>query len=611
MTHLMQRGGLSGAVHLFAVATAAMAIGCGNVNPYPSRSESDDGTASGTGGSTSRPGGVSTAGAAAATGGTSAGGWTASSGGQYAATGGYTGAGGTSASGGSTSAGLPGGSSSTGMPADAPNGNTNVALGGSQDFGYFRQLLMAGQVPTLDAFDAAGFFAEHHTELPEPSCGQRICLQPMLAVMGNLMNGNNCTMLQLGLNSPIVAAPANRPPLNLTVVVDVSGSMAEAGKIEFVRDGLELMIDGMLDGDKLGLVTYSDAATVSYPMDEVALNRAEIRSVVQALAPGGGTNLYGGLELGYQQAQSQYDTARQNRVIVLSDGQPTVGITGDDAIVAMSKVYNSDGIGLTSIGLGTSFNATLMRNLALQADGNFYFLENSGAVSEVFTEELSYFTVPVALNLEVTLTAGDLYDFGVARGTPFWENTEDGGSLSVPSVFLAHRESAADITDEGGRRGGGSALLIELMPKLLADDGSGTTEADVAVVDIEFDDPIAGEHVTDQVVVNYPRAPWVTEPTGFFHADNIAVIQKSFVMLNLYTGIEAACRMFHEIQDTTENVSMLRRLLAAVEDYNDEIQDPDIDYDIELVQDLVSVIESFGTPQPQPPDIPANPWPAD
>lgn len=510
---------------------------------------------------------------------------------------------------GSVNAAVSGGTGTTGS-GSPPQGNTNVALGGSQDFGYARALLDSGQVPTLEDFDAAGFFAEHHTALPEPLCGERICLQPMLAVMGNLMNGNNCTMLQLGLNSPIVADPENRPPLNLTVVVDVSGSMATENKIEFVRDGLELLIDGMRDGDKFGLVTYSDAAEVRFAMDAVELNRAAVRTQVEQLVADGATNLYDGLELGYQEAQNNYEVARQNRVIVLSDGEPTSGITDSASILEMSKAYNSDGIGLTSIGLGTSFNAALMRDLSLQADGNFYFLEDSGAVSEVFTEELSYFTVPVALNLELTLTAGDAYDFGAAHGTPFWKDTDEGGSLNVPSVFLAHRESADDITDDGGRRGGGSALLIELMPKAVDDDGSGVSQAEVATIDIAFDDPILGERVTDRVVVDYPHAPWELVPAGYFRSDDIAVVQKSFVMLNLYVGIEEACRSFHEFGDTTENVSILRRLVAAVQDYNEEVEDADIEYDLELVEQLIDVIEQHGEPV-APPEIPQDPWPAD
>ena len=492
--------------------------------------------------------------------------------------------------------------------------NTNVALGGSQDFGAFRALVAAGQIPFPGDFDAAGFFAEHHLPLPTPDCGNRVCLQAMLGVMGNLMNGANCTMLELGLNSPLAADPGARPPLSLSVVVDVSGSMNTDDRIGFVRSGLELLIDGMRDGDRLALTTYSDNARTDFPMADVALNRAQVRGIVQGLQAVGGTNLYAGLEAGYQEVLRNYDSGRQNRVILLSDGQPTAGITGEPAIIDMSHGYNSDGVGLTTIGLGTSFNAQLMRNLALQADGNFYFLENSGAVNEVFTEELSFFTVPIAFDLTLELRTGSQYAFGAAHGSPFWTNTSEGGRLEVPSVFLAHRESDTDVTDEGGRRGGGSALIVEVMPKLLTDDGSDTSNADVAVIDVSYREPGTNAIVTDQVTVNYPFAPWITPETGFFQSADIAMVQKSFVMLNIYVGIERACGAFHGsgggLPQPSEAIAELDRLIAAVEDYNVEVADTDIASDLELLNQLRQVmLQSIAPPEPTP--IPQNPWPAD
>ena len=282
----------------------------------------------------------------------------------------------------------------TGAAPQNPAGS-NVSLGGSQDAGFLRGQLEAGMVPTLESLDAAGFFAEHHSELPPPACGHRVCLQPTLAVMGNLMNGADCTMLQLGLNSPLAADPGSRPPLTLAVVVDVSGSM-QGQKLQFVQDGLELLIDGMHDDDRISLVSYSDAATVVAETTDIADHRAQLREAVRGLVANGSTNLSEGLLAGYAEVLSNYDSARQNRVILLSDGNPTAGLTATSQILDMSRPYNSDGVGLTTIGLGQDFNIALMRDLALQADGNFYFLEDAGAVSEVFTEELSFFVVPVA-----------------------------------------------------------------------------------------------------------------------------------------------------------------------------------------------------------------------
>jgi hypothetical protein len=163
----------------------------------------------------------------------------------------------------------------------------------------------------------------------------------------------------------------------------------------------------------------------------------------------------------------------------------------------------------------------------------------------------------------------------------------------------------------GGRRGGGSALLLELMPNVMVDDGTGTSAADVATIDVEYREPGTNAIVQDSVTVTYPFAPWVMPETGHFQADDIAVVQKSFVMLNIYVGIEIAVRAFHQNQDATGAVLGIKRLIAAVRDYNEEIQDTDIQYDIELLERLMQVMFDNGIAPPPEPPVPANPWPAD
>lgn len=501
--------------------------------------------------------------------------------------------------------------SETTAPGDV-GGNTNVSFGGAQDFGFVRSIIANGDVPRPMDLDPAGFYAEHSTPLPMPVCGERMCVQAMLGVMSNLLNGQSCTMLQLGLNSPIVVDEDDRPPLTLAVVVDVSGSMDADFKIDYVRDGLEKLVLSLNDDGRVAIITYETSAQVVQPMIDVRGNRNDLVDIVQGLATAGSTNLHDGLLLGYRELMAHWDSGRQNRVILLSDGNPTIGTTDPAAIMAMSKGYNSDGIGLTTIGLGTDFNLALMQGLAEQADGNFYFLENGTAVDEVFTEELAYFTLPVAFDVTLEVKSGPFFRVERISGSKRMVMADGDAKLELPSVFFAHRKAHDDVhegPDGVGRRGGGSLLLLEMMPTTW--DGEAPVVSDVAEVNLTFREPGSNETKHESLLVHYPHAPGEMLETGFFDGP---IVTKSFVVMNMYFAIETACLLFHG-GEAREARDLLAQVIAAAADYEDSANggegDVDIELDIVLLQDLIDVIEDRGGLNVPPPAPPENPWPAD
>ncbi|MCA9565171.1 MAG: VWA domain-containing protein, partial [Myxococcales bacterium] len=252
-------------------------------------------------------------------------------------------------------------------------GSTNIGTSGSQDFGYPRGTIEAGGIPRSSDFDAQGFFSEHVTSLPPADCGELMCVHGMLGVMGNLINGGDCVVLQVGLNSPASVDSLPNLPLNLAVVVDVSGSM-EGRNLEFVQAGLHTMLDSLEDNDVLSLVSYSDSATTLISHARVGDSRHLIRDAIDGLIPNGGTNLYGGLLAGYDAVEEVQSSEYQNRVILLTDGIPTAGLTGTSDIVGMSTQHNDRGVGLTTVGVGADFGFELMETLASQGGGNFYFV---------------------------------------------------------------------------------------------------------------------------------------------------------------------------------------------------------------------------------------------
>jgi len=372
------------------------------------------------------------------------------------------------------------------------------------------------------------------------------------------------------------------------------------------------MINELHDTDRIAIITYSSAADLMFPMDEIRRSRNDLADIVASLTPGGGTNIHAGLMTAYDEALENYDSGRQSRLILLSDGVATAGVTEDAAILDLSRTYNSEGVGLTTVGLGTDFNFDLMRGLAEQGDGNFYFVEHADAVEEVFTEELSYFTVPVAFDIELSLRPGSDYRLQRAYGSSFFDVSDNVGELAVPSVFLAHRVAHDDVGggEGGSRRGGGSALLVELMPRPGADEDA--LETEVATIDVTFREPGTDRIVEQRSQMIYPHPATRLPTEGMF--DN-AIVEKSFVMLNIYVGIVTACDSFHLERDHSGAINMLVRLRAAVADYEDSANegegDVDMQYDIELLDDLIEVMRQNTTRPVEEQEVPEDPWPAD
>ncbi|HET6280709.1 MAG TPA: VWA domain-containing protein [Polyangia bacterium] len=442
---------------------------------------------------------------------------------------------GATGSGGSSGAGGAAGASAV-APGSPPAGSGSfgsVGIGGGQDFGAFRRALNGGLIPATSTLDAAGFFAEHFTSLPPPTCGKTFCLHGMLSVSPDMVRGGRWTLLQMGMNSPIDPATVTKPPLALAVVVDRSGSMAAAGKMDYAKQGLKLLVNALSEGDTFTLIAFDDQIQTLFGPAHVS-NKASLIAIVDALQPRGSTNIYGGLEAGYKAAISTGDETQQRRVIFLTDGLPTVGITDPTQIKAMSAGYNERYIGLTTIGLGTDVDAGLLRNLSEQGGGNFYFAEKPEAVQEVFTEELAFFVAPIAYDLELRINELPAYTLKQVLGTNLWRAENGGGRVRIPSVFLVSRTSTKPGAN-GGRRGGGSAIMAELAPTPTL---PAAGLCNVAALQLSYRLPGSSTIETQTADIGYDVGTVAGGDTAAYYSSRD--IEKNTIILALFTALRDA-----------------------------------------------------------------------
>jgi Ca-activated chloride channel family protein len=207
-------------------------------------------------------------------------------------------------------------------------------------------------------------------------------------------------ILRFGIQGYRVAE-SERKPVSLVFVIDVSGSMSMEGRLELVKQSLQLLVERLRPDDTVGIVVYGTTArVVLYPTN--GSDRGTILEAIYGLQPEGSTNAEAGLQQGYQMAMQYYRPGANNRVILCSDGVANVGQTGPDAILAEVRGYVEEGVTLTTVGFGMgNFNDVLMEQLADNGNGNYAYVDDLDEARKLFVDNMVSTLQVIALDAKV------------------------------------------------------------------------------------------------------------------------------------------------------------------------------------------------------------------
>ncbi len=187
-----------------------------------------------------------------------------------------------------------------------------------------------------------------------------------------------------GLRLPRAEA---RPPVNLALVIDRSGSMS-GDKITKAKEAALEALSRLAADDILTVIAYDSEVQTLVPARRVGSGH-EIAAAIRAIRAEGGTALFGGVSQGASELRKNLEDSRYvHRVILLSDGQANVGPSSPDDLARLGTALMKEGISVSTIGLGLGFNEDLMTRLAQRSDGNTYFVESSDVLPRVFASEL-------------------------------------------------------------------------------------------------------------------------------------------------------------------------------------------------------------------------------
>ncbi len=180
-------------------------------------------------------------------------------------------------------------------------------------------------------------------------------------------------------------------PVNVTLVMDASGSMDNGNRIEIARQAAESIRLSLRDQDRIAIVHFDSNVLSQYTVrhqhpDDSAVNRS-----IQSLRPGGSTNVQAGLNEGVRLAdQARWENpGAYNYIILMSDGVANVDATDPFAILETTADRDSaNPLRLITVGVGIeNFNDFLLEQLAQHGNGWYRYLTDVDQARNTFARE--------------------------------------------------------------------------------------------------------------------------------------------------------------------------------------------------------------------------------
>jgi len=258
-------------------------------------------------------------------------------------------------------------------------------------------------------------------------------------------------IVHIGLQGYDVAHD-REPPLNLTFLIDVSGSMDDPDKLPLAQKALNILVDQLRPEDRIALAVYAgNAGAVLAPTP--GTQKLKIRCAINALHAGGSTAGGEGLALAYAMAEQGYQKQAANRVILMTDGDFNVGVADPRKLEDFISEKRKTGIYLSAYGLGGgNYNDAMMQTLSQAGNGTAGYIDTLDEARKLFHDDFSSSVFPIADDVKIQV------EFNPARVAEY--------RLIGYETRLLNREDFNNDRVDAGEVGSGAAVtaLYEITP---------------------------------------------------------------------------------------------------------------------------------------------------
>ena len=325
-------------------------------------------------------------------------------------------------------------------------------------YSYVRRQLNAGALPQEDAVRAEEMINYFDYSWPAPASPHQP-FSATVAVSDSPWAERN-KLVHIGIKG-YELPEHEQPDVNLVLLIDVSGSMNEPGKLPLVKRSIEMLLPRLKPYDTVAMVVYAGAAGVVLPPTEVR-HQQKILGALLALEAGGSTDGGAGIEQAYQLAELHFRQSGVNRILLATDGDFNVGTTSVEELKELVAREREKGIFLSVLGYGQgNYHDALAQALAQNGNGVAAYIDTVSEARKVLVQEAtaSLFTIAKDVKIQVEFNPTTVsqyrlvgYETRALAREDFEDDTVDAGDIgsghTVTAIYeITPTEPAARPSD--------------------------------------------------------------------------------------------------------------------------------------------------------------------
>ena len=265
-------------------------------------------------------------------------------------------------------------------------------------YDLFRSYVQNGVLPNRDSIRLEEFVNYFSYDYPAPDLDAEHPFSIHLAAAPSLST-RGTRLLRVGIQGKEIPPDTEKKPANLVFLVDVSGSMQ--GQMSMVQTTLRETVKLLDPSDTISIVTYASNPGTALSATPVSAE-GKISAAIDALTSGGSTNGSGGINAAYAEAESAFIEGGINHVLICTDGDFNVGVTGTDSLEELIIEKRKTGITLTALGFGQgNYNDAMMERISNAGNGIYGYIGSDALAKKYVTERMLQTLVHIAKDMKI------------------------------------------------------------------------------------------------------------------------------------------------------------------------------------------------------------------